>query len=219
MRDSLNLARRPFLNSRPVVRAGVALWVLGVLLLAGNVTLFWTYLDKSAAQRAALTELNREIAAERKAVGELEARLLGLDLTEQNEQIEFLNEKIAQRTFSWSRLLDRLAAVLPNDVRLLSLQPEQGEGRSEAEARRRRSADDGRVTLAITGQSRSDAALLSFVDNLFAHPSFGEPNLTRERRKEDDDLVDFELSVRYLPGGAPQPATVANTGGGGAQTQ
>jgi Tfp pilus assembly protein PilN len=218
MRDSLNLARRPFLNSRPVVRTGVALWVLGVLLLAGNVTLFWTYLDKSAAQRAALAELNREIAAEREAVAELEARLSGLDLAEQNEQIEFLNEKIAQRTFSWSRLLDRLAAVLPNDVRLLSLQPEQGE-RSEAQARRRRSAADGRVTLDIAGQSRSDAALLSFVDNLFAHPSFGEPNLTRERRKEDDDLVDFELSVRYLPGGAPQPALPANTASGGAEAR
>src|SRR6185295_8868399 len=42
--EPLNLARRPFLNSRPVVRIALLLWVLGFLLLLGNVSLFWGYL-------------------------------------------------------------------------------------------------------------------------------------------------------------------------------
>lgn len=206
MSDSLNLARRPFLNSRPVRRAGLVLWVVGALLLASNVSLFWSFRDRSANQRAALAELNREIAAERAAKADLESRLSGLDVEAQNEQIEFLNEKISQRTFSWSQLLDRLAAVLPNDVRLVSLRPQQ-ERRTEASARRRTA--DNRVTLAIAGESRSDIALMQFVDNLFRHPAFGEPNLTQERRRKEEGLVDFVLTVGYQPSGVPQPAVPA----------
>lgn len=205
MKGSLNLARRPFLNNRPVHRAGIALWVAGALLLASNVSLFWNYLDRSENQREALGELQREIAAERAAVDDLEARLSGLDLEAQNAQIEFLNEMIAERTFSWSQLLERIGAVLPGDVRLVRLQPQQEEGRSQGFAKRR-SGPAGQVRLAISGQSRSDIALMQFVDNLFRHPAFGEPNLTQERRGEEEDLVDFELIVGYQPAGVPQPA-------------
>jgi Tfp pilus assembly protein PilN len=217
MSTSLNLARRPFLNSRPVQRAGIALWIGGALLLVSNVSLFWAYLNRSADQRAELAELNREIAAERAAVADLEARFSGLDLTAQNEQIEFLNGKIAERTFLWSQLLDRIAAVLPDDVRLVSLEPRQQEGRSRSTARPR-GDDDGRVRLSIAGQSRSDTALMQFVDNLFRHPAFGEPNPTRKRRREEDDLVDFELTVGYRPAGVLQPAIPAPLAPPGAAT-
>lgn len=203
MSGPLNLARRPFLNTRPVQRAGIALWLLGLLLLAANVRLFWTYLDRSADQRAELAKINEEIAAERKAVADLETRLSGLDLAEQNERISFLNEKIAQRAFSWSQLLDRLAAVLPNDVRLTSLQQKQ-EGAAESRAKRR--GEQGEVFLAISGEARSDTSLLQFVDNLFRHPAFGDPDPTQDRRREEDDLLDFDLTVAYKPTGAPQPA-------------
>ena len=50
--DPLNLARRPFLNSRPVVRVSLILWMLGLLLLLVNVSLFWSYLSSSKDKRA-----------------------------------------------------------------------------------------------------------------------------------------------------------------------
>jgi Tfp pilus assembly protein PilN len=208
MTGSLNLAHRPFLNTRPVQRAAAALWLLGMILLASNVSLFWTFLDRSAAQRAELAEINEEIAAERAAIANLEAGLSGLDLAEQNERVEFLNAKIAQRTFSWSQLLDRLAAVLPDGVRLVSLQPQQ---ESRVEGRSRRRDDGGQVILALAGQARSDTSLLQFVDNLFGHPAFGEPDPTRDRRREEDDLLDFNLTVAYRPAGVPQPALAPAT--------
>jgi hypothetical protein len=207
-RDSLNLARRPFLNSRPVTRAAFALWLLGLALLLGNVSLFWSYLSGSADKRAEIAGRDAAIARQQAAIRQLEGRLASFDLARQNERIDFLNRKIAERTFSWSLLFDRLAEVLPNDVRLKRLTP-VSEARRQAQRLRRSRRDlveDGRVDLTILGESREDEALLQFVDNLFAHPAFGEPNLTREAREEEGDLVQFEITVSYIPGSAPRPA-------------
>lgn len=204
--EPLNLARRPFLNSRPVVRVSLLLWLLGLLLLLGNVSLFWSYLSGSADKRAQIARGEEEIQRQQRAVQQLQSRLDGLDLAGLNEQIDFLNARIEERTFSWSLLLDRLSAVLPNDIRLSWLQPKSDRkarlaaGRSRS--RRSRSPTAGQIPLAISGETRSDEALLRFVDNLFAHPAFADPDLLREER-QDNNLVRFELTVQYTPGGPP----------------
>jgi Tfp pilus assembly protein PilN len=205
--DPLNLARRPFLNSRPVVRVSLLLWLLGLALLLGNVSLFWSYLSGSADKRAQIGRGEQEIQRQQRAVQQLQSRLDGLDLGGLNERIDFLNERIEERTFSWSLLLDRLVAVLPNDIRLSRLQPKTDSKAQLAagRSRRSRSATAGQIPLAITGETRSDEALLRFVDNLFAHPAFAEPDLLREER-QDNDLVRFELTVQYIPGRPPGSA-------------
>ncbi len=210
--EPLNLARRPFLNSRPVVRVSLLLWVLGLLLLLGNVSLFWSYLERSADKRQQIARGGQEIARQQAAAAQLQSRLDNIDLERQNEQVDFLNEKIEERTFSWSLLLDRLAEVLPNDVRLTRLTP-RTEDPAGGQSRRSRTARsqprrEGQVPLQITGETRNDEALLRFVDNLFAHPAFVDANPTREERLENG-LVRFELSVQYIPGKAPQGATAA----------
>ena len=210
--EPLNLARRPFLNSRPVVRVSLLLWVLGLLLLLGNVSLFWSYLESSADKRQQIARGGQEIARQQAAAAQLQSRLDNIDLERQNEQVDFLNEKIEERTFSWSLLLDRLAEVLPNDVRLTRLTP-RTEDPAAGQSRRSRTARsqprrEGQIPLLITGETRNDEALLRFVDNLFAHPAFVDANPTREERLENG-LVRFELSVQYIPGKAPQGATAA----------
>jgi hypothetical protein len=211
-RDSLNLSRRPFLNSRPVVRTALALWLLGLALLLGNVSLFWSYLSGSKDKRAEIAGREAAIAREREAIRQLEARLASFDLEQQNERIDFLNRRIAERTFSWSLLFDRIAEVLPNDVRLQRLTPAT-EKRREAE--RLRSAGvvrrdlppDDRVSLTITGVAKTDEVLDQFVNRLFDHPSFGEDvNPTREVRDDETNYVAFEITVSYIPGGPPQSA-------------
>lgn len=213
--EPLNLARRPFLNSRPVVRVSLFLWLLGLVLLLGNVSLFRSYLNNSADKRQEIAQREREIERQRRVAGELEARLESIDLESLNEQVDFLNEQIAQRTFSWSLLLDRLAEVLPDDVRLNRLMPVTGE---RAERRFERSSRSGRargpegtVRLTMTGETRTDEALYQFVDNMFKHPSFVDPNFSRERKEQDGDLVTFEVSVLYIPGGRPHAAEVVPT--------
>jgi Fimbrial assembly protein (PilN) len=205
--DPLNLSRRPFLNSRPVVRASLLLWLLGLVLLLGNVSLFWSYLSESEDKRAEVARGAEAVQRRQAEALELESRLDGIDLKDLNAEIRFLNQKIAERTFSWNRLLDHLSRVMPNDVRLSRLVPATGDqarrgGRSSGRAPQGR-IREGQVTLQILGEARSDEALDRFVENLFAHP-FADPNLARQERPEQDNVWRFELTVQYIPGAEAQ---------------
>lgn len=205
-REPLNLSRRPFLNSRPVVRTALLLWLLGLGLLLGNVSLFWSYLSGSADKRAEIAEKDAAIAREQEKIGQLERRLASFDLAQQNEQIDFLNRRIAERTFSWSLLFDHLTRVMPNDVRLKRLTPKRKESERLRTARgRRQLPDDGRVELTIIGEARQYEALLQFVDSLF-DPPFADPEWSREAGEEEGDLVQFVIDVTYIPGGPATPA-------------
>ena len=97
--EPLNLSRRPFVNTRPVERVAAILWVLGVALLVGNLTLFMGYLSKSQATRAKLATRQREIAEEQRGKAELQQRLGTLGLDQENREVSFLNRKIDERTF------------------------------------------------------------------------------------------------------------------------
>lgn len=209
--DPLNLARRPFLNSRPVVRVSLLLWLLGLLLLLGNVSLFWSYRERSADKRAQIARGEAQIELMRNAAAQLQHKLDSFDLEAQNQRVDFLNKQIQERTFSWSQLLDRIAERLPNDVRLNRLSPLTGDKaeRERVRSTRRTSRTGDQVPLAITGETRNDEALLSFVDRLFKAP-FSDPNLIHEEREEDGKLVKFEISVQYRPG--PPPATPGAAG-------
>jgi Tfp pilus assembly protein PilN len=201
--DPLNLARRPFLNSRPVVRASLLLWLLGLALLLGNVSLFWNYRQRSADKREQISRGEAEIASQQAAAAKLRQQLESFNLDERNQRVDFLNRQIAQRTFSWSDLLDRITERLPHDVRLNKLAPLTGEkaekeiqGSSGSSRRRERTSDQ--VSIEITGETRNDDQLLAFVQSLFRAP-FADPDLTREERQEDGTTSKFEINVQYRP--------------------
>lgn len=195
-----NLARHPFANTRPVNRLGIALWVAGALLLAGNVAVYYSYFAGSGDRRAELARLERQVSLQQQRAGQAETDLAGIDLEQQNEQVEFLNRKIAERAFSWSLLFDRLAEVLPSQVRLTSLRPHGVVSGDEGRRRvsRRVVVEEGRVALELSGEAQSGEALLRFVDNLFAHPAFADPDLAQEAL-EGEALIDFSLRAQYLP--------------------
>lgn len=197
----LNLSRRPFLNTRPVTRVALVLWVLGALLLLGNVTVFYDYLSGSTEKRAELARMEEQVEREQESVRKLEGQLAGLELGEQNELVGFLNRKIAERTFSWSLLFDRLASTMPDNVRIISLQPSSiGGDDRERRARSSRPAPlaSDRVELSIQAEAKDEDQMNRFVDNLFAHDSFEEPDFTEESLTEQGDLR-FSLRVTYLP--------------------
>lgn len=213
MAVDLNLSRRPFLNTRPVTRVALLLWALGGLLLLGNVTLFWNYLSGSTEKREELARMEEQVEHEGKMVRKLEADLAKFDLEQQNEQVEFLNRKIGERTFSWSLLFDRLTETLPNNVRVIQLQPaaiggqeERSRSRTRTDAERAAPLASDRVPLIIAAEARSDEDMNRFIDNLFGHPSFSNPNFTKESRSDEGNRILFSVQVIYLPRN-PTPGT------------
>jgi Tfp pilus assembly protein PilN len=217
----LNLARRQFVNTRPVVRVAAILWLVGLALLAANVSLFLGYLTASQTSRAKLAGLGRDVERERHDVADLQSRIGTLQLEQQNAEVAFLNRQIDERTFSWSLLFDRMAEVLPDQVRLLQMRP-QNVVQKDSEALRSpgREGKPQPLTVTIHGEAKSDEALLRFVDNMFAHPAFSEPNLQSEER-EESGLLRFNLVVQYQPGsgvlqGAAPRAAAGTTPGNSA---
>ncbi len=196
----LNLASQPFVNSRPVRRLVLVLWCLSALLVAANLFFYARHFSGQQERRdrlAALTELEGQESARLAA---LDAELAGFDLDWQNRQVGFLNLRIAERVFPWSRLFDRLAEALPRDVRLTRLKPEI-HGLSGAAG-----GPEETVQLEIRADARNEEAMLDFVGQLFEHPAFRSPNLSSESRPGKSDVTDFALTVTYLPA---QAAVVA----------
>lgn len=203
-RRGVNLARVPFVNARPLRRLVILLWALATLLFIVNVALYWNYRSGSVEARSRLQELRAAIRLEEEAMDDLWRTLTSLDLDTQNEQVVFLNEKISERTFPWSRLFERLEEVLPRQVRLLSLAPQLVRQKPARRSRSRRLealpalAQEERVELRITGAAAGGEALLELIDALFEHPLFDEPRLWNDR-EGDTGVVRFELNVSHFP--------------------
>lgn len=192
-----NLAARPFVNRRPLVRLALAAWIVGGLLAAFDTVAYWRYTTGEGRRQQRAVELEADLAEQQKRIDQAVDALVSIDLDWQADQVRFVNLKTDEQAFSWSQLFDRLAEVLPDGVRLARLNP--GVGRIDAERLAAAGVDtvgSRRVTLAMNGTARSSEALYEFVDALFAHPAFQNPDLQRETERGD---VEFSLSALYLP--------------------
>ncbi len=119
----VNLARRPFINRRPIVRFAALLWLAGILLLGWNLRLYRGHWQGTAENRRLLDEALSQLETERQSRDRLARQLARIDLGEQNRKSAFLNSLISYRTFPWSALFDDLEEVLPAEVKVFSVQP------------------------------------------------------------------------------------------------
>lgn len=188
----VNLASRPFVNERPVRRLALLALVAGLTLTAVNGWLYTRYLVQRGANAGELDRISEQIVVEEQRVSVLSERLRAADLTQQNELVAFLNQQIAERTFGWSVLFDRLEVLLPEDVRLVSLSPRDITGPQVTNDR-----EEQLFNLAITGISRQPEAVLELIDALFADPAFRDPDPHGETFR--DGSTSFTLDVVYLP--------------------
>ena len=218
--NSVNLARRPFVNRRPVIRLALLLWISGAIFALVNVRLYTGHWTGTAENRERLVEADREIRERRSEIGELDRALARINLPQENRQTDFLNALIAYRTFPWSALFDDLEEVLPRDVRLLSVQPAVNLVAEPKKASKpRRSRSRGRrssappppeprqepkalrrdeVNLNLSGVAKTEDALMELIDILYASPSFHWPDLPREDIDPLQRSSSFSVSVVYL---------------------
>lgn len=193
----LNLAQLPFANLRPIRRAGILFWLACVVLVVVNVLAYWRHFSGESETRERILEIEREEKAHTETLDRLRQELRNLDIANLNDRSTFVNQKIEQRTFSWSSLFDRLTEAQPGDVRLTSLTPSFSHERRSSRGSNQ-TIQAGEVSLDIEGTAKSGEALLALVDAFFEHPSFRAPDLARESRREDQ-FLDFSLSVIYRP--------------------
>lgn len=194
MSHRLNLARRPFIDTRPVNVAAGLLATLALALSFVSVRTVVRYLDDSRKTRDAIAALRTEIAGLDEARRATEGRVARFDLAEMETSAEDANQIAVRRAFSWSRFLDRLEKTLPADVRIAAISLTGGErGGAKKESR----PDLYTVDLSLV--SRSADGLPKTIRTFYGSPWFDRPAPHTEDRgdKGAPDGRRFSLSTVY----------------------
>lgn len=179
----INIASRPYRDYRPVWAVALAMAVVSAILLMYNVRTAWQYLVETKETRAQIAAENGETQREQRRSVELEASLRRFDIKKLTEETSYVNGHLRERAFSWSELLDDLEAVVPRDVRLLSLNP---------------AIDKTRIRLSMTARSRKGDGMVQMLNNLLQNPHFDRP-FPNVEEKNDDGTFRFSLDVDYRP--------------------
>jgi hypothetical protein len=140
-------------------------------------------LEPKTTHRDRLATEERALAAE---VGGVVESLDGVPWTSLESRVNATNSILREHSFSWLKLLDDVARVMPYDVRVIRISPEVG-------------PETATLNLVIVAQTRDD--LLELLGNLVDDPSFSRPTPRQEQGPEEADFPGYvlALSVQYSP--------------------
>lgn len=186
-----NLARVPFLNTRPVWAVSAALSLAAVGLTAMSVSEFLVKREEEEGLRARLSSLQQRREVLAREVHQLNQTLAQVPWKQLQGDASALAQIASKRGWAWTQLLGDLERVLPWDVRLVSISPSVDE--------------KGRVRLALVGAAAGREAWLKLMTRLFHDASFADPVPISEEAPSatNPQGYRFQLAVRYLPGGRP----------------
>jgi hypothetical protein len=185
----LNLAARPYRDYRPVYAVVVLLSLLTAFLMLNNIETYYRYVHETKSTRAEIERVEEQTQLEKQKHESARGRLQGLDLTRLDDQTRFINAKLAERAFSWSRLLDELESILADDVRLISITPGFNE-------------ENRAVRLDLHFQAKSADGMITTINRMNLDPQFADAFPTTETQDENG-IYTFVLSAQYQPQAGP----------------
>ena len=127
MRLDINLASQPYEDGRQFwVRWGTALAALALVTLA-LVAMTVSGWFSARRDHAKIAELKANIAQRDQTRRQAENFLNRPENRTTRDESQFINELIARKSFSWTRVLENLEKVMPARVHLVSIAPELDE--------------------------------------------------------------------------------------------
>jgi Tfp pilus assembly protein PilN len=157
----LNLASRPYEDKRLFITAVVGISIVIAALLFVNIDTYLRYRVSTETTRAKIQQLENEAQRERDRTESVKAQLAKIDTVALSKQTAFINAQLSQRAFSWSELLDRLEAVMADDVRLTSISPSF--------------RPDGTVGLGLQLEAKTTDGLVNMLNRFNKDPQFTNP--------------------------------------------
>ena len=199
MRLDINLASQPYEDARQFwLRWGTALAAVSILTLALVAT---TISGWYAARRdhARIAELKVSIAQRDRKRAEAEQFLNRPENRSTRDQSQFLNELIARKSFSWTRVLEDLEKVMPARVHLVSIHPELDE------------ENQLKLKMSIAGDSRDRA--LELARRMEDSRRFAGTHIETESfsPSSNGDPFKFNIVATYVPETVTVPAVKAET--------
>lgn len=191
MRLELNLSTRPF----PPYRLWNGLLLIALLALLATSYVQVLGFTRYSSLASDLSKKEQEVRVEFEGLAgrltSLQTRMNRPEATAQLQEIQFLNELIVRRSFSWIRIFSELESLVPPSVHLVSLRPEI--------------QPDASVALQLEVRGRTIPDVSALIDALEQSPAFEGVVVSTEERRDRSIPPDVEvrLTVRYLPQASP----------------
>jgi hypothetical protein len=184
-----NLSTRPFYNERAVqvALAGLAGLVVAVIVFNGVQLIRLTASQQALGAHAAESE--REAARLRTQAAAIRAQINTKELETVASAAREANGIIDQRAFSWTELLGQFEQTLPENVRIMAVQPRLGL--------------DGSFVVGMTVQARRAEDLDAFIEALEKTGTFRNVTPLQEQTNEEG-LLEAVVEGTYVTGGVPR---------------
>lgn len=183
MPGRFNLARRPFVDTRPANLTAMFLAVLVAALSFVAARTVTRYFADSSRTRASIASLRAEISSLEEARRQAEASLARIDVGALASEVADANEIALRRAFSWTRFLSRLEKTLPPDIRIASIGLQKLTAARGAIAIARRGSGES-VLVSLVLVSRDPNGLPKTIRAFDASPWFEGPAPASEDRGE-----------------------------------
>ena len=179
----LNLAARPYRDYRPVYAVVVVTSLVIAFLMLNNVDTYYRYVRDTKNTRNEINAIEVKIRQEKNRTEAAQREISTIDLTTLSKQSKFVNAQLAERAFSWSELLDRLEAVLPGSVRVMTISPQF--------------AENGLVHLNLACEGKTGDSILTTITRFQKDQHFANPFPTSQTTTPNG--FQFGIGVDYKP--------------------
>ena len=197
MKVTLNLATRPFTDLGPALRRlriGMAILAALCLLFVLGLHLFGR---QAAAARAREHSLDGRIARVEAERGNVQAFMQEPVNAQLLRQIEFLNERFDEKSFSWTLAMEAMETVLPAGVQVTAIEPQRmKDGRIAVEIRIL-GPHDRSVDL-VRNLEQSRRFLAARIESESAESS-NSPNQRQQLPVSASNRFEYELFADYNP--------------------
>lgn len=188
--NTINLASQPFRRER----AENAAYMLGIAVLACSLLVLLSLIAHSRSQAAGLRRVidseNRELRQLQRKESQYSTVLSRPENADVFARSVFLNELIARRAVSWTRVFKDLQGVMPTNMRLMGIRLPQ--------VAAEQSSGVNHIQLEMTvGTDRPDA-VVELLRHLQQSPLFGSAQvMSQNPPTQNDPLYKYRLNVAY----------------------
>lgn len=180
LRTNLNLSSVPFINNRKFYL--VSLLLSGILCGVSywNATQYLKVHSRKMEMDQVLEKTRQQIWKLEGEEQQIRGRLLRPETADFLDTVEYVNQLIDRRTFSWTELLNDLEQVVPPNVQVVSIRPRIVRNEFGIE---------------ITANARNSEDYVSFLSNLEASRKFGGVVPIFEDLSKTPGFVGKQISV------------------------
>lgn len=185
MRVNINLASEPFRRDRPLIAGSIAVGALLVGLLGVLIFLALSERARAAEARTAIARTQQQLDALARERSRLEGTLRQQQNADVLNRSVFLNELLARKGVSWTRIFSDLEKVMPPNVRVMTVRPQIN--------------PNNELLLDMVVGSQSNDSIVNLVMQLESSSVFGRTTVhTTIPPSQTEPLFRSRITVNYV---------------------